>query len=156
MLRNALFFVLLAAPAWATAEFPPAIQARYSLGAEPLCQLCHTNGITARGTVTTPFGSAMLARGLVPNDVAALNTALDALTTEMVDSDGDGVVDVEELAAGTDPNKVEGGTGGGAGGGTGTSVGPLRYGCGASAVPELLLLAGLLPLVRRRTRAPRC
>lgn len=154
MLRNALLVVLLAAPAWATDEFPPAIAARYSLGAEPLCQLCHTNGITIRGTVTTPFGSAMLARGLTPNDVASLNTALDALTTEQVDSDGDGVIDVEELAAGTDPNTVPGGTGGGTGGGT--NVGPLRYGCGAAVVPELLLLAGLVPLLRRRSRSPRC
>lgn len=156
MFRNALVVVLLAAPAWATDEFPPAISARYARANEPRCELCHTNGITARGTVTTPFGSALLGRGLAAYDVASLNAALDTLTTEMVDSDGDGVSDVEELANDTDPNKVPGATGGGAGGGTGAGVGALRYGCGASAVPELLLLAGLAPFLRRRTAKPRC
>lgn len=156
MLRNALLFVLVAAPAWATDQFPGVIQTRYSLAAAPACNLCHTNGITAVGTVTTPFGAALRAKGLVANDVASLNTALDALTTGMVDSDGDGVTDVAELMAGTDPNvgaaSGDGGTGGGTGGGGGNTVGPLQYGCGASVVPELLAFGLLVPLLRRRAR----
>ncbi len=162
MLRNALLFMLLAAPAWATDQFPGVIKTRYSLASAPACNLCHTNGITAIGTVTTRFGASLRARGLVANDVASLNSALDALATGMVDSDGDTVTDVAELMAGTDPNTataaVDGGTGGGggggggAGGGGGTTAGPLRYGCGASVVPELLAFGLLVPLLRRRAR----
>lgn len=156
MLRTSLLLVLVAAPAWATDQFPPAIKTRYSRPADPPCALCHTNGITALGTVTTPLGSALRLRGLVANDVASLNTALDTLTTENVDSDGDGATDVAELTASTDPNVApsDGGTGGGGGGGGGgtTVVGPPRFGCGAEVVPGLLLFGALLPLLRRRSR----
>lgn len=162
-MRSFLLFVgLLALPAGATAEYPGAIQTRFDMPTPPLCDTCHTNGITAQGTVTTPVGTSLRARGLVANDVASLNTALDALANEMVDSDGDGVSDVVEFMNGTNPNKppdtMGGGPGGGAGGGPGGIVdaGPLKYGCGATAVPELVLLAGLLPFLRRRRGARRC
>jgi hypothetical protein len=31
-------------------------------------------------------------------------------------------------------------------------VGPPKFGCGAAVVPELLFLAALVPLLRRRSR----
>lgn len=153
MKRTSLLLFLAAAPAWATDTYPATIQNKYSLADLPpeLCALCHTNGITGAGTVNTPFGRALRMRGLVANDTASVNAALDALATENVDSDGDGVTDVAELMAGTSPNVASMGTGGGAGGGGGTTVlPPPRFGCGAAVVPELLFLAALFPLLRRR------
>ena len=145
--------LLLAAPGWASSTFPGDIQSKYSLAGPPptSCALCHTNGITGLGTVNTPFGKAVRMRGAVQTDATKLAAALDAMAAEGVDSDGDGVTDVAELMAGTDPNVPPGGTGGGSGGGGGTVVGPLRFGCGASIVPELMVLGLLLPLLRRRS-----
>jgi len=156
MFRTSLFLLLASAPVWASAQFPTTIKTKYSLAAEPPCAICHTNGITGIGTVNTPFGTAMRMHGLVAGSDASLNTALDAMAAAGVDSDGDGVTDVDELKAGTDPNvappSTDGGMGGGTGGGGGTVVGPPKYGCGATVVPELLFLAGLVPLLRRRSR----
>lgn len=154
MNRTLLALTLISTSAFASADYPGEIQTRYSLASTPLqsCSLCHTNGITGTGTVNTPFGLALRSRGLVSGDAATLRTALDQLETDMVDSDMDGVTDVDELKAGTNPNAVEGATGGGAGGGTGGgggTVATLKYGCGASIVPELVLVGGLL-LLRRR------
>ena len=154
MLRTSLLLALLAAPAWASAQFPATIKAKYSLAAEPPCAICHTNGITGIGTVNTLFGTAMRTHGLVAGSDASLNSALDAMAAANIDSDGDGVTDVDELKAGTDPNvapaPTDGGTGGGTGGGGGTVIGPPKFGCGAAVVPELLFLAALVPLLRRR------
>ncbi|MDP1825308.1 MAG: thrombospondin type 3 repeat-containing protein [Archangium sp.] len=154
MKRTSLLLFLVAVPAWATDTYPAVIQNKYSLAELPpeLCALCHTNGITGAGTVNTPFGRAVRMRGLVANDTATLNAALDALATESVDSDGDGVTDVAELMAGTSPNVASMGTGGGAGGGGGstTVIPPPRFGCGAAVIPELVFLAALFPLLRRR------
>lgn len=161
-LRISLFLLLLAAPAYATDAYPGAISTKYGLTDLPpeLCALCHVNGITGVGTVNTPFGKALRMRGLVLNDNASLNAALDALATDNVDSDGDGVTDVAELMAATSPNvpqaRADGGTGG-SGGGGGSAVilpPPPRFGCGASVVPGLLFFAALLPLLRSRRQKP--
>lgn len=151
-----LLFLIGPASAWATAEFPSAIQSQLGLGDLPseLCGLCHTNGNGQSGTVNTPFGRSMRMRGLLPNDRASLDAALAALATENVDSDGDGVSDVTELMAATSPNVVNAPTGGGSGGTGGGSVviEPVRFGCGAAVVPELLFFVALRPLLRSRRR----
>jgi len=145
---------LTAASASATPNFPKAVQAKLSLGAEPACTLCHA-GPTQRGTVTTPFGASMRARGLVAYDEASLGRAIDALRGEKRDSDGDGKPDVDELTAGEDPNAGAGRAGDDA------AVVP-EYGCAASpprsrprgtALVALLLSIGLVPLVRRSRRS---
>ena len=156
MLRTTFMAALLTASAvFASDYYPSTIQAKYSLGSPPAqsCSLCHSNGITGSGTVNTPIGKALRARGLVSNNDASLKTALDKLATDAVDSDGDTVTDVAELMAGTNPNVAEGGTDGGTGGGGGgtTTVPNLRFGCGAEVVPGLLIVA-LLPILRRRRR----
>jgi hypothetical protein len=82
-----------------------------------------------------------------------LRTALGALRSERVDSDGDGTPDTDELVAGKDPNVSDSGNGGG---GEPEDVLPdVTYGCGAApGAPAGLLLGGLL-LVKARRRFPR-
>jgi hypothetical protein len=155
-MRSVLIVIAFAAsPALASATYPGEIQTKYGLANIPsqLCTLCHP-GATGTGTATTRFAVALQARGLVGSSPASLNMALDRLATDMVDSDGDGVTDVAELMAGTNPNVAEasgmdGGTGGGGGGGS-LVVPDLKYGCGADVTPGLLLLGALIPLLRRR------
>jgi hypothetical protein len=134
-------------PAWASSSFPTAVQTHLALTAPPPCALCHFNGITGNGTVTTPFGRSLRTQGAVGGNEPALVAALDALRTAGTDSDGDGVPDIQELIAGTDPNVA-----GGADGGTGVVVPPLRYGCGAEVTPGLLAGLGALVLAGRRRR----
>jgi len=148
--------LLLATAALASSIYPNEIKTYLGGSSIPNCDVCHKNNITGPGTVTTPMGTAMRAQGLVSNDLTSLHTALDALQTMGTDSDGDGVTDIDELKAGTDPNVAngaDGGTGGGGGGGGGVVVPPPSYGCGASAAPGgFFALAGLLVLLGLRRR----
>ena len=131
--------------AHASSIYPPEIRAHLSLSYTPDCSLCHANGQTGFGTVTTPFGTSMRSRGLVAQNLGSLDTALDALAAEKTDSDHDGTPDIDELKAGTDPNVAGGG-----------SVPPPSYGCfdvsGQPGSPLALLpvaVAWLLLRVRR-------
>lgn len=125
--------------------YPPEVRSHLGLGYTPDCSLCHANGQTGFGTVTTPFGTSMRARGLVAQNIGSLDTALDALAAEKTDSDHDGVPDIDELEAGTDPNVAGGG-----------QVTPPSYGCfdvtGQPTSP-LALLPVALAWVLRRTRS---
>lgn len=96
-----LFFV--AGPALATPTFPQTIQTTLNATAVPDCLVCHV-GRTGRGTVNTGFGSAMRARGLQAYDESSLRSALKTMESDGVDSDGDGVIDVDALRMGKDPN----------------------------------------------------
>ena len=115
--------------------YPPEVRAHLSLSYTPACTLCHETESGGFGTVTTPFGRSMMARGLVAQNLGSLDTALDALAAEHTDSDGDGVPDIDELKAGSDPNVAGGG-----------SVTPPSYGCFDSSGQSGSPLA-LLPLV---------
>ena len=137
--------VLASGLAHASSSFPPEIRSHLGLSYTPDCSLCHANGQTGFGTVTTPFGTSMRSRGLVAQNLSSLDTALDALAAEQKDSDGDGVGDIDELKAGSDPNVAGGG-----------SFPPPTYGCfdvsGQPGSPLALLpvlLALLLLGVRR-------
>jgi uncharacterized protein (TIGR03382 family) len=92
-----------ASPARAVPEFPREIRSDLSLSYDPPCRLCHIQGTTGAGSVATPFGLSMLAHGLT-QDHSTLTSALAALRADAVDSDGDGVPDITELVADTDPN----------------------------------------------------
>lgn len=153
MTRTILFVGLLALPAWASENYTIEIQNKYGIDYPPQsCSLCHTGGITGAGTVNTLFGTALRMRGLVSGNVNALTTALDTLEADGVDSDGDDVTDIDELKAGTDPNRrdatvTDGGT---TGGGGGTDVPNLQLGIGCNAAAPGLLLGAALLLSRRR------
>jgi hypothetical protein len=70
---------------------------------QPPCRLCHIQGTTGSGTIQTPFGVSMLARGLSGGNTSVC-AALSAVATDNVDSDGDGKTDVAELETFADPN----------------------------------------------------
>ncbi len=159
MRRSALFAALLLTSglAFATPNFPAAVQSAEGTPSLPPCALCHFNGVTGAGTVTTPIGKSLKARGMVGSDAAALGTALARLGADGVDSDGDGVTDIAELKAGTDPNVPNANPDGGVSGSSGTVAilpPPPVYGCaGVPDGPLAGLALGLaLPGFRRRAR----
>jgi hypothetical protein len=101
--------VLLAAlGARASAGYPTAIVEHLAIFYSPPCSLCHVEGKTGPGTAETPFARSVRAHGLEGGDVRLVGIALDALARDGIDSDRDGVTDIQELLAGTDPN-VKGG-----------------------------------------------
>ncbi|AKV03577.1 hypothetical protein AKJ09_10240 [Labilithrix luteola] len=97
---------LSASTSEATPEFPGVI-AKHLGVATPECTLCHV-GTPGSGTANTAFAKTLRARGLLPYDDASLTTALDAISAENKDSDGDGTPDIRELQDGTDPNSAPG------------------------------------------------
>lgn len=139
--------VLMAGEAKASPTFPDEIQQHLGLSYSPACSLCHAGGVTGFGTVTTPFGKAMRARGLTAGSITSLDAALDQMAADRVDSNGDGVTDIEELKAGTDPNANAPG-----------AAPPPEFGCSAAgghAQPGwrtgwMTLAAAAIALLRRR------
>jgi len=148
VLRHALLVVTLLAGglAHASSIFPTEVHAHLALSYTPDCVLCHNTPSGGFGTVTTPFGMSMRNRGLVAQSIPSLDTALDALTAEKTDSDHDGVPDIDELKAGTNPNVAGGG-----------AVTPPSYGCfdvsGQRGSPLALLPVALALLLFRVRRA---
>jgi len=137
---------LLSVPAQAKPDFPPEIAQHVSAPIAPACSVCHLDGKTGGITVVTPFAMALRAHGFADSS-ASLLAALDQMATDGTDSDGDGVSDVAELRAGTDPNSPV----------PGAATADPTYGCAVASPPGRpgwtvpLLLSALL-FVRRRAR----
>jgi len=130
-------------PAHASPTYPDVLRAELSLSSAPPCAICHQDGRVGLGTVTTSFGRALIARGLHAGDEAALKEALAEMTRDRMDSDGDGVTDLDALRAGRDPNGA---------GGVSLTGPDLTYGCGgatvasSSKVPPGIVLSAIVLL----------
>jgi MYXO-CTERM domain-containing protein len=129
--------LLAAAPGEASSDYPAEVTRQLSLSYTPDCAICHQNGVTGLGTVTTAFGEAMRAQGLVCCDIPSLDAALAAL--EEQDSPY-----IADLKKNLDPNDTNQ-----------SASSPLTYGCfnvtgqGPSAGAAVVFLLGLLVLRRR-------
>lgn len=146
--------LFVAREASATPNFPGAVKEKLSAVAAPECAICHVTGrVGGRGTVNTPFGTAMRARGLALYDEASLGAALAKMQEDGVDSDSDGTIDVDQVRMGKNPNP------------SGDSSDLPTYGCvgrvspaapADSRVPALglLLLVAAVMLRRRRIAQP--
>jgi hypothetical protein len=117
---------LWSASAQASQPFPSAISDALGMPCAPNCTICHATEAGGAGTVVKLFGNAAKAAGAGPISVDALRAALVKMRDTQVDSDSDGVTDIDELSAGNDPNNA----------GDARICGP-NYGCGAhiSRVP---------------------
>jgi hypothetical protein len=106
LISTSIALLVAAAPGQAAASptYPGDIQADLGLTFAPPCTICHNSLAGGAGSVVQPFGVAMKAQGLVLEDPAALQAALDALDMLKSDSNCDKIADIDELKAGRDPN----------------------------------------------------
>lgn len=88
----------------ATPNFPEAIARDVQASGPPACTICHATNSGGSGTVVKPFGKYLVSRGLAPFDENSLAGALAAAAGERHDTDGDGVLDIDALKQGIDPN----------------------------------------------------
>jgi hypothetical protein len=146
-----MILVLLASASWASGTYPDAVATELGMACVPTCNLCHESALGG-GLAPQPFAMAMKANGLTGgSNTSALTTALDALAADGTDSDEDGTPDVDELAAGSNPNDDS------AFCGEAAVPGP-TYGCfnTAGVAPGALgVLVGLAALLRRGVRTAR-
>jgi len=155
----------LALPAGAEETFPAALQKKMGTTCAPQCTLCHTTetgglaNLKPNPRTTDGYALKMLPGGRgegeflanllvvsksLPGTDAQLQNALDILSktpcnstgTQLCDSDGDGMIDTDELKNDRDPDDPHDKTGD-------LCVGP-KYGCGATI--------GTLPRERTATR----
>ena len=105
-LKSLLLALAITSPlaAQATPNFPAAIAGDLQLSGPPACTICHATNAGGAGTVVKPFGKYLVSRGLAPFDEGSLAGALAAAAGERHDTDGDGILDIDALKQGLDPN----------------------------------------------------
>jgi hypothetical protein len=143
----------VARSAQASPDYPPALAAAIAnqypsaVKCVPLCTACHLTMLGGLGMLNS-FGASLKNIGeLVPGDANRVAPALMKLAATMppVDSDGDGISDVDELIVGDSPS-IAGNAG------KNQFCPDIKYGCGAriAAVPPVdrlsLLCMGLAAL----------
>ncbi|MBX3128315.1 MAG: hypothetical protein KF718_16445 [Polyangiaceae bacterium] len=153
-LRGALLILLLVPlPALASPSYPGVVESELETACPPPCAVCHQDQNGGKGTAIKPVAESMIDQGLEGDDEASLRAALAGLDRDAVDTDGDGISDIAELKAGTDPNTD----------GQAPICGP-QYGCGARVCPSarfdfaawfVATLALAVAMARRRRRAAR-
>ncbi len=89
--------------AGAREQFPRVIAQRLVAPRLPSCSICHLGGKTSGATVATLFAWTMRAHGMSGSQ-SSVDTAIQGVAADHVDSDGDGVTDAQEIVDGTDPN----------------------------------------------------
>ena len=148
--------LLLAQPASAEEPFPGAIQEAANIPCQPTCLLCHTDIPGNLANLRQPFGLAVFRSGAQRGKPESMRTVVVTLRDNKVDTDGDGKLDVDELAVGSNPNLADP---------KAELCGP-EYGCGAQLAPQLpparapvmWWLVGILAVtalsIARRSRGP--
>ena len=150
--------LVLAKPAEASIPYAQYISDALSMPCVPPCTICHLTPQGGKGTVRKPFGQKAMALGLIDivdgGTDALLVTTLNKMRSMPTDSDSDGDPDIDELAAGFDPNVAGGSVCDGPQYGCGASVAPIpakRSGDPTAAVAAFLtVLAGALTMRRQR------
>ncbi|MEQ1566137.1 MAG: hypothetical protein ABMA64_10905 [Myxococcota bacterium] len=133
--------------AHASATYPATLEAELGMPCTPACTVCHDSNLGGAGTVTAPFGAALVDAGVTGgSQTELLASALAALDA---DSDADGAPDTEELSAGDDPNGGDPLCGGGV---TAPEYGCLDQGRSSAGLFGVLLAGALVR--RHRARAP--
>jgi len=115
----------LALHASAEPEFPGAIQEAARIPCTPTCLLCHTEIPGNINNVNEHFGRTVLTNGVRPGHPESMNDVVANLRTKNIDTDGDGKIDVDELAAGSDPSSAD----------PNAELCAPTYGCGAQLAP---------------------
>ena len=103
-----LWLLALPSIAFASPSYPPTLQDELALACEPSCLVCHTRSEGGFGTANTPLGFTLRKARLECCDEDQLVAITRMLEASGTDSDSDGVSDIEELRAATDPNSSEG------------------------------------------------
>lgn len=136
-----------AAPVFAVPDFSRLLREELGLEQQPSCTFCHAR--KAGGLATdTAFGAALKDRGFARKEgVSSLRAALRALDEQGIDSDGDGMADVEELRSEGNPNDA-----------SDAGRPPVSCSVGGRGPNRAAQLATIAPLaillLRRRARRP--
>jgi hypothetical protein len=131
LLSAAVAVWLWAPTVHAISQFPGEIRAHLGLNYLPPCSLCHASA-SGGGPVVTAFGVAIQQRGLSTADLTSIDRALDRLAADQVDSNHNGVTDVQDLKNGIDPNDP----------GNLPLTGPTpEYGCAVAAARSMDILS---------------
>jgi hypothetical protein len=100
-----MFVLLSTSSAQAVAIFQTTVQSTLALDYAPDCILCHDDENGGPTTVNRPVGrTVMRTYGLVAYDTQALIVILGKMRDARDDSDKDGISDIDELKAHTNPN----------------------------------------------------
>lgn len=170
-----LSVLLLSSAALARTEYQTALKSAWSLASTPDCTTCHNAVPEQCGNTGTKFALTLKTKasittcpsmtGTAPAQISVITAGLNAMKTDMTDSDNDGMSDYNELVAGRNPNVV--GTGIVDAGSTtdagkaGVDAGAPMGGCSTvpqgSTVPVPLVLGalGLLALAVMRRQLAR-